>query len=80
LNDIRKEGMFVLKNVAYCASVRYVGGALSHSLLRLSSRASAKYRQLAESAEDAFIKHEFLELAAVCEGVANEIDDRRAGG
>jgi hypothetical protein len=41
---------------------------------------AAKYRQLAEAAEDAFIKHEFLELAAVCEEGANEIDDRRARG
>ena len=41
---------------------------------------AAKYRQLAETAEDAFVKQEFLELAAVCEEVANEIDDRRASG
>ena len=36
---------------------------------------AAEYRQLAETAEDAFVKQEFLELAAVCEEVANEIDD-----
>jgi hypothetical protein len=41
---------------------------------------AAKYRQLAETAEDAFAKQEFLELASVCEGVANEVDDRRASG
>jgi hypothetical protein len=41
---------------------------------------AAKYRQLAETAEDAFVKQEFLELAAVCEEVANEIDDQRASG
>ena len=41
---------------------------------------AAKYRQLAETAKDAFVKQEFLELAAVCEEVANEIDDRRASG
>ena len=41
---------------------------------------SAKYRKLAEIAEDAFAKQEFLELAAVCEEVANEIDDCRASG
>jgi len=41
---------------------------------------TAEYRQLAETAEDAFVKQEFLELAAVCEEVANEIDDRRASG
>ncbi len=41
---------------------------------------AAKYRLLAETAEDALRKQEFLELAAVCEEVANEIDDRRASG
>jgi hypothetical protein len=41
---------------------------------------AAEYRQLAEIAEDASVKQEFLELAAVCEEVANEIDDRRASG
>jgi hypothetical protein len=44
---------------------------MSHALLRLSPRASG---------QDAFVKQEFLELAAVCEEVANEIDDRRASG
>ena len=41
---------------------------------------AAKYRLLAETAEDASRKQEFLELAAVCDEVANEIDDRRDGG
>jgi hypothetical protein len=41
---------------------------------------AAMYRQLAEQAEDAFIKQELLELAAVCEEVANNIEDRRASG
>jgi hypothetical protein len=41
---------------------------------------AAKYRQLAETAEEAIVKQEFLELAAVCEEVANEIDDRRTSG
>ena len=41
---------------------------------------AAKYRQLAETAEDAFVKQEFLELAAVCEEVANNIDDRLPSG
>ena len=41
---------------------------------------ATKYRQLAEAAEDVVAKQEFLELAAVCEEVANEIDDRRASG
>jgi hypothetical protein len=33
-----------------------------------------------EKAEGHFIKQEFLELAEVCEEVANKIDDRRASG
>lgn len=41
---------------------------------------AAKYRKLAETAEDNFVKQEFLELAHTCEEVANEIDDRRASG
>jgi len=41
---------------------------------------AAKYRQLAETAEDTFVKQEFLELAEICEEVANDIDDRRASG
>jgi len=41
---------------------------------------ATKYRLLADTAEDASVKQEFLELAAVCEDVANEIDDRRASG
>ena len=41
---------------------------------------AAKYRELAEKAEDNFVKQEFLELAEVCEEVANNIDDRRASG
>ena len=41
---------------------------------------AANYRRLAETAGDASRKQEFLELAAVCEEVANEIDDRRASG
>lgn len=41
---------------------------------------AVKYRQLAETADDAFVKQEFFELADICEEVANEIDDRRASG
>jgi hypothetical protein len=40
----------------------------------------AMYRQLAEKTEDAFIKQELLDLAAVCEEVANNIEDRRTSG
>jgi hypothetical protein len=41
---------------------------------------AGKYRELAEKAQDPFVKQEFLELADVCEEVANNIDDRRASG
>jgi hypothetical protein len=41
---------------------------------------AAKYRRLAETAEDPFVKQEFLDLAAVCEEVADDIEDRRTGG
>jgi hypothetical protein len=40
----------------------------------------AIYRQLAEKAEDAVIKQELLELADVCEEVANNIEDRLTSG
>ena len=41
---------------------------------------AAKFRQLAEAAEDPSIKQELLDLAAVCEEVANNIEDRMPGG
>ena len=39
-----------------------------------------QYRTLAANATDAAIKQDFIELAEVCEEVANRIDDRRASG
>jgi hypothetical protein len=41
---------------------------------------AALYRQLAEKTEDAFIKQELLDLAAVCEEIANNIEDRLTSG
>jgi hypothetical protein len=41
---------------------------------------AAKYRRLAEQSQDDFIKKELLELAVVCEEVANTIEDRLTGG
>ena len=41
---------------------------------------AAMYRQLAEGAENSFGKQELLDLAAVCEEVANSIEDRLTGG
>jgi hypothetical protein len=39
---------------------------------------AARYRELAKKAEDAAVKQELLELAAACEGIADNIDDLRA--
>ena len=41
---------------------------------------AAKYRQLAEKAEDPSIKQDLLDLGVVCEDVANDIEDRIPGG
>jgi hypothetical protein len=41
---------------------------------------AARYRQLAEETENAFGRLELLDLAAVCEEVANSIEDRLTGG
>jgi hypothetical protein len=41
---------------------------------------AAKYHLLAEAATEPAAKQEFLELAAACEEVASNIDDRRASG
>jgi hypothetical protein len=41
---------------------------------------ATKYRQLAEGAKDQSIKQELLDLAAVCEEAANDIEDRMPGG
>src|SRR5262249_54135520 len=41
---------------------------------------AAMYRQLAEKSENVFGKQELLDLAAVCEEVANNIEDRLTVG
>jgi hypothetical protein len=38
------------------------------------------YRQQAEQAEDPFVKNKLLELASVCEEVANDIEDHQMTG
>jgi hypothetical protein len=48
-----------------------------HDYLRSQAE---QYRQLAETTEDAFAKEELLGLAAVCEEVANTIEDRLTAG
>jgi hypothetical protein len=41
---------------------------------------AAMYRQVAEETANVFGKQELLDLAAVCEEVANSIEDRLTGG
>jgi hypothetical protein len=41
---------------------------------------AARYRELAEAAKDEATKQELLELAAACDGIADNIDDLRASG
>ena len=41
---------------------------------------AAKYRDLAAKDHDICAKREFLELANICEEVANDMDDRRVSG
>ena len=41
---------------------------------------AVKYRDLAERTEESSVKQEFFDLAAVCEEVADNIDDHRASG
>lgn len=41
---------------------------------------AARYRSLAEGANDDSARAEFSELADVCEAYANQIDDMRASG
>ncbi len=38
------------------------------------------YRQQAEQTDDPIVKNELLELASVCEEVANNIEDHLTGG
>jgi len=38
------------------------------------------YRQLAEQTDDPVVKNELLELASVCEDVANNIEDHLTSG
>jgi hypothetical protein len=38
------------------------------------------YRKLAEQTDDPFVKNELLELASVCEEVANNIEDHLTDG
>ena len=41
---------------------------------------ATEYRNLAGKAEDPAVREEMLDLAAVCEEVANHIEDLRTGG
>jgi hypothetical protein len=41
---------------------------------------AVKYRQLADAVEEPVVKTELLDLAAICEEVANNIEDRLTAG
>jgi hypothetical protein len=41
---------------------------------------ASKYRELAQATADPATRQELLELAATCEQVANNIEDRASGG
>ena len=41
---------------------------------------AVKYRALAGEAEDVHLREEFLDLAEICDEVANTIEDRHTGG
>ena len=41
---------------------------------------ASMYRQQAEQSDDPIVKDELLELASVCEEVANNIEDHLTGG
>jgi len=41
---------------------------------------AARYRKLAEHTKDETLKRELLELAEVCEEVANEVEDHMTAG
>jgi len=41
---------------------------------------AAKYRELAKQAEEWYVRQELLELAAVCDEVADNIEDWQTGG
>jgi hypothetical protein len=41
---------------------------------------ATNYRQLAEQTDDPAVQNEMLELASVCEEVANNVEDHLTGG
>ena len=41
---------------------------------------AAEYRMLAEASMDPTVRQDMFESAEICDEVANEVDDRRAGG
>ena len=41
---------------------------------------ASEYRQLANETQDPIVKEDLIESAAICEEVANNVDDRRASG
>lgn len=41
---------------------------------------ATKYRELAEQVQELLVRQELLELAAVCDEVADNIEDGQSGG
>ncbi len=41
---------------------------------------AVKYLEMAKKEKNSFAKKEFLQLARICEEVANDMDDRRVSG
>jgi hypothetical protein len=41
---------------------------------------AAEYRMLAEASTNAVERQDFFESAEICDEVADQVDDRRAGG
>ena len=82
LNVIRKRGMFDPEKceVPRVSLVLERGDIACSTTQIVSGSKRPNIGCLPKTAEDASRKQEFLELAAVCEEVANEIDDRRASG
>ena len=72
-----EEGCAVCKMKGSC-QVRKGGSEMEYSdYLR---EQAAEYRQLAEASGDPTERQDLFESAAICDEVADQVDDRRAGG
>ena len=74
---VRRGGMRRLQMKGSC-QVRKGGSEMEYSdYLR---EQAAEYRQLAEASGDPTERQDLFESAAICDEVADQVDDRRAGG